>query len=102
MQLTSLLREENAYTPQQSLFYSAADVFPVLQSYEADTWYDATGRITFTNNRSLVGVGFSRPEWENPGVVEPVRRGTEPWDGIMKHAPAGYVFARTMKELFQH
>ena len=22
--------------------------FPVLQSYEADTWYDANGRITFT------------------------------------------------------
>lgn len=39
--------------------------FPVLQSYEADTWYDANGRIVFTNNRSLVGVGYSRPEWEN-------------------------------------
>lgn len=39
--------------------------FPVLQSYEADTWYDANGRIVFTNNRSLTGVGFSRSEWEN-------------------------------------
>ena len=39
--------------------------FPVLQSYEADTWYDANGRIVFTNNRSLTNVGFSRPEWEN-------------------------------------
>ena len=38
--------------------------FPVLQSYEMDTWYDANGRIAFTNNRSLTGVGFSRPEWE--------------------------------------
>ena len=37
--------------------------FPVLQSYEADTWYDRTGRIVFTNNRSLTNVGFSRPEW---------------------------------------
>jgi methylase of polypeptide subunit release factors len=37
--------------------------FPVLQSYEADTWYDRNGRIVFTNNRSLVGVGYSRPEW---------------------------------------
>ena len=49
--------------------------FPVLQQYEADTWYDANGRIVFTNNRSMVGVGYSRPEFENgikdaaPGTV---------------------------------
>lgn len=56
--------------------------FPVLQSYEADTWYDANGRIVFTNNRSLTGVGFSRPEWEN---------------GI-KGAPAGQKFYRTITD----
>lgn len=39
--------------------------FPVLQSYEADTWYDNNGRIVFTNNRSLTNTGFSRAEWEN-------------------------------------
>lgn len=39
--------------------------FPVLQSYEADTWYDINGRIVFTNNRSLTGVGVERKEWEN-------------------------------------
>ncbi len=39
--------------------------FPVLQSYEADTWYDANGRIIFTNNRSLTSVGYDRPTWEN-------------------------------------
>lgn len=72
--------------------------FPVLQSYEADTWYDANGRITFTNNRGLIGVGFSRPEWEKAGAVQPVRRSDAPWDGIMKHAPAGYVFARTIMD----
>jgi hypothetical protein len=38
--------------------------FPVLQSYEADTWYDQNGRIVFTNNRSLTNVGYTRPEWE--------------------------------------
>ena len=52
--------------------------FPVLQQYEADTWYDANGRIVFTTNRSLTNVGFTRPEWEN---------------GI-KGAPAGKVFHR--------
>ena len=54
--------------------------FPVLQQYEADTWYDANGRIVFTNNRSLANVGFNRPEWEN-GV---------------KDAPAGKKFYRTI------
>ena len=39
--------------------------FPVLQSYEDDTWYDTNGRIVFTNNRSMVGVGLSRPEFES-------------------------------------
>jgi hypothetical protein len=56
--------------------------FPVLQSYEADTWYDANGRIVFTNNRSLTGVGFSRTEFEN---------------GI-KGAPAGQKFYRTITD----
>ncbi|RHU25995.1 class I SAM-dependent DNA methyltransferase [Firmicutes bacterium TM09-10] len=72
--------------------------YPVMQQYEADTWYDANGRITFTNNRSLTGVGFSRPEWENAGAVQPVRHGDAPWDGVMKHAPTGYVFARTIMD----
>lgn len=72
--------------------------FPVLQSYEADTWYDAKGRIVFTNNRGLTGVGFSRPEFENVNAVAPIRRGNEPWDGVMKNAPAGYVFARTITD----
>lgn len=56
--------------------------FAVAQQYEQDTWYDATGRIVFTPNRSLVGVGFSRNEFEN---------------GI-KGAPAGQKFYRTITD----
>lgn len=56
--------------------------FPVLQSYESDTWYDAKGRIVFTNNRSLTGVGYDRPTWEN---------------GI-KGATAGKKFTRTFTD----
>ncbi len=56
--------------------------FAVAQQYEADTWYDANGRIVFTNNRSLVGVGFSRTEFE---------------DGI-KDATAGKKFYRTITD----
>ena len=39
--------------------------FPIMRSYEVDTWYDQNGRIVFTNNRSLTNVGFSRQEWES-------------------------------------
>jgi hypothetical protein len=38
--------------------------FPVLQEYERDTWYDANGRIVFTVNKGLPGVGLSRDAWE--------------------------------------
>ena len=34
--------------------------FPVMQHYERDTWYDRHGRIVFTNNKGLAGVGFPR------------------------------------------
>ncbi|MDR2561942.1 MAG: hypothetical protein LBC63_09265 [Holophagales bacterium] len=37
--------------------------FPVLQSNEADTWYDKNGRIVFTNSVGLKGVGYDRAEW---------------------------------------
>lgn len=56
--------------------------FPVLQSYESDTWYDANGRIVFTNNRSLVGVGYDRKTWENE----------------VRDAPAGKKFYRTITD----
>ena len=56
--------------------------FPVLQSYESDTWYDANGRIVFTNNRSLVGVGYDRKTWENE----------------VKDAPADKKFYRTITD----
>ena len=34
--------------------------FPVMRQYEADTWYDATGRIVFTASKGLPGIGLSR------------------------------------------
>ncbi|MFH1953317.1 MAG: hypothetical protein ABIL06_17080 [Pseudomonadota bacterium] len=37
--------------------------FPMLRQYEGDTWYDQNGRIVFTCNKGLTGVGFSRAEW---------------------------------------
>jgi len=54
--------------------------FPVLQKNEADTWYDANGRIVFTCSTNLPNVGFDRKEWEN----------------TIKNAPAGTKFYRTI------
>ena len=34
--------------------------FPVMRQYEADTWYDANGRIVFTISKGLPGVGLPR------------------------------------------
>ena len=38
--------------------------FPVLREYEKNTWYDRKGRIAFTNNRGLSGVGLERKDFE--------------------------------------
>lgn len=38
--------------------------FPVLQQYERETFYDQRGKIVFTTNRGLSGVGLTRKEWE--------------------------------------
>lgn len=39
--------------------------FHILKNQEYETWYDCQGRITFTNNMALKGVGVSRKEFEN-------------------------------------
>lgn len=56
--------------------------FPILQQNENETWYDANGRIAFTTSHSLIGVGYSRKDFEN---------------GI-KTAPAGKKFIRTITD----
>lgn len=51
--------------------------FPVMRSYEKETFYDRNGRIVFTNSRGLVGVGLKRkrdkadpvPGWEEVSTM---------------------------------
>ncbi len=38
--------------------------FPVLQQYERETYYDRRGKIVFTANMGLNGVGVPRKQWE--------------------------------------
>ncbi|MBW5893074.1 hypothetical protein IM880_12695 [Pectobacterium polaris] len=77
--------------------------FPVMRQYEADTWYDQTGRIIFTPSKGLVGVGLPRtarkadlkngfrfsvdsPDWKG-GDDEELAIG---WDDV-KHLQTGTV-----------
>ncbi|MES3629213.1 MAG: hypothetical protein PPP56_03495, partial [Longimonas sp.] len=51
--------------------------FPVLRKYEQNTWYDQNGRIIYTKNRGLTGVGFKSKKWREvkdmpTGTVEHV------------------------------
>ena len=53
--------------------------FPVMRQYEADTWYDANGRIVFTVSKGLPGVGLPRRAIKGDtsfAVVAPGRRDT--------------------------
>jgi hypothetical protein len=69
--------------------------FPVMQGYERDTWYDIDGRIIFTNNKGMVGVGLPRvgsrtsPEVtiSRPGFD--IKTGNYGWDDIHSMQEAG-------------
>ena len=55
--------------------------FPVLQSYESETWYDVNGRIVFSA-KNYGNLTYKRPEWKNS----------------IKGAPAGKKFYRTITD----
>jgi hypothetical protein len=59
--------------------------FPVLQQNERDTWYDIQGRIVFSRNAGLVGVGLPR----RGGRTTPKTRITTP-DGKTKDGNHGW------------
>ena len=69
-----------------------------MKQYDADTWYDKKGQIVFSNNKGLVGIGVDRLSFERMNSIVPVERGTAHWNGIMKDAPTGYVFERTIMD----
>ena len=54
--------------------------FSVMRQYEADTWYDATGRIVFTSSKGLPGVGLPRSVKNDTGWAIRTHGGTGPQD----------------------
>ena len=64
--------------------------FAVMQQYERDTWYDIHGRIVFTINKGLPGVGLPRkgsrttPKCRIETPDGKVREGTFGWEDLYK------------------
>ena len=62
--------------------------FPVMRQYEADTYYDTTGRIVFTASKGLPGVGLPRKALKNDTsytIDSPARKATNTalgWEDI--------------------
>lgn len=54
--------------------------FPVLQEYEAGTWYDQNGRIVWTCSKGLPGVGYL-DRGKSPGRAA--------WERILAESPSG-------------
>jgi len=46
--------------------------FPILQQYERETFYDLRGKIVFTVNKGLAGVGLDRKQWE---IIKDAKKG---------------------------
>ena len=73
--------------------------FPVMRQYEADTWYDATGRIVFTASKGLPGIGLPRKAVRGDtsfGLRTPDAHRTATalgWEDI-RHLPEGTVTRR--------
>ncbi len=81
--------------------------FPVMRQYEADTWYDQTGRIVFTPSKGLLGVGLPRTarraDLDNGisyGIETPCRNETAialGWEDI-RALPAGTIVHKTFPD----
>lgn len=82
--------------------------FPVMRQYEADTFYDANGRIVFTASKGLTGVGLPRKTVKNDtpcilregdGIEESKRLESKPlgWEDV-RDLPEGYEIIRTVMD----
>ncbi|NVZ57746.1 hypothetical protein HX797_15875 [Pseudomonas edaphica] len=63
--------------------------FPVMRQYEADTWYDQSGRIVFTPSKGLVGVGLPRKA-RNSDLAEGTHYSVESSDFNAHDIPLGW------------
>jgi hypothetical protein len=77
--------------------------FPVMQQNESDTWYDVNGRIVFSRNVGLVGVGLPRRgsrSTPKTRIITPdgnVRDGNFGWEDLWSY-PAEDANEATLKQ----
>ena len=77
--------------------------FPVMGQYEADTWYDANGRIVFTASKGLPGVGLPRRAVKGDTAYSLRSADTDHtgialgWEDI-RHLPEGIVTRRIVDD----
>ena len=73
--------------------------FPVMRQYEADTWYDANGRIVFTASKGLPAIGVPRKAFKGDTAYSlrtPAASQTDiplGWEDI-RHLTAGVITRR--------
>jgi hypothetical protein len=82
------------FEPADGHFHGLMSRFVDVQGYERYTWYDATGRIVFTNSKGLVGVGLPRKGGRNT----PFTTVTEPGGPRTVHRRFTAPFARANRE----
>jgi Leu/Phe-tRNA-protein transferase len=71
--------------------------FPVMRQNEADTWYDAKGRIVFTPSKGLVNVGLPRKARKSD-LDAGIRYGIESPDRTEQGIALGWEDIRDLKE----
>ncbi len=78
-----------------------------MRQYEADTWYDQTGRIVFTPSKGLVGVGLPRKAQKKglkAGISYAIESPDRNEQGIalgwedVRHLPAGSIVRKTFPD----
>jgi hypothetical protein len=68
-----------------------------MRQYEADTWYDKTGRIVFTPSKGLVGVSLPRKARKSD-FSESIRYGTQTADRTEQDIALGWEDIKDLSE----
>jgi DMSO/TMAO reductase YedYZ molybdopterin-dependent catalytic subunit len=78
--------------------------FPVLKNYEAETWYDRTGRIVFTVSKGLPNVGLPRKGISNDKSFQILNLNGKSekavplgWEDV-RNLPSGTIIRRTIQD----
>lgn len=69
---------------EEDLLQIYSNNFPVMKSYEDNTWFDANGQIVWTNNKGLPGIGYL----EKSAAGKASRPSANRWRAIVEQRPS--------------